>query len=128
LSDQERDQEKVLLTSSLDFPVTVGALEAPDEDTGPGDETFETDRFGDKCPGERELVRGRFKVLSTSSALLITFENNHCSPCVLGMHHDSPSVYGIQNMDYVYTSVVIATHGVEKVHFLPPLLHLKHGL
>ena len=59
------------------FTVTVGTLEAADDEA---------------APGEKELVLGRFEALATSSG---------CTTTRLG---------------------------VEKVHSLPPLLHLKHGL
>lgn len=55
-------------------------------------------------------------------------EDSRCSPYVLRVYHDSPSVEGIQNTVDISTAGVVATYRVEKLHFFPPLLHLKHGL
>lgn len=78
-SGQEHGQENVPLTSvpplsCFSFPVMPEILEAPDGDTTQGDERFETDCFGERGSGERELALWRFRGLPTASALSITLK------------------------------------------------------
>lgn len=80
MSGQQRHQKSVPLTSDMDFLITVATVEAPDDEPG---------------AGEKDSVLGRFEALPRFSAVRVTFSVDSCSPWVLGMHDDSPSVDGV---------------------------------